>query len=192
MRSGRERLIIAVLAGCGMLTSLQFTLIVPVLPEIPGLLDVSANDASWMVTVTLLTGTAATPVLTRLADLRGRRRMLLVCLALLVVGSVIAALGLTFPTVLVGRALQGSSTAILRRTPIAMRTPYRSDPACQRLCPTGPFGYLGSFGYEDTATAGTTVPYRRSTRPPDRPARPASPERPGDCRLPGTSPRRCW
>jgi MFS family permease len=108
-----ERLIIAVLAGCGMLTSLQFTLIVPVLPEIPEILDVSANDASWMVTVTLLAGTAATPVLTRLADLRGRRRMLLLCLALLVAGSVIAAVGLTFPTVLLGRALQGSATAIL-------------------------------------------------------------------------------
>ncbi|MFB2600392.1 MFS transporter [Herbiconiux sp. P17] len=112
-RRRRERLIIGVLAGCGMLTSLQFTLIVPVLPEIPGILHVSANDASWMVTVTLLAGTAATPVLTRLADLRGRRRMLLVCLALLVAGSVIAAVGLTFPTVLLGRALQGSATAIL-------------------------------------------------------------------------------
>lgn len=115
MRRGesRQRLIIGILAASGMLTSLQFTLIVPALPDIPAELGVSANDASWMVTATLLTGTAGTPIVTRLADAYGRRRMLLVSLALLVAGSVIAAVGMTFTTVLVGRSLQGFSTAIV-------------------------------------------------------------------------------
>ncbi|MFD4422904.1 MFS transporter [Agromyces sp. NPDC058484] len=109
----RERLTVLVLAASGMLTSLQFTLIVPALPEIPSMLGVSANDASWMVTVTLLTGTVGTPVVTRLADMYGRRRMLLVSLGLLAAGSVIAAMGMTFTTVLIGRALQGFATAIV-------------------------------------------------------------------------------
>ena len=109
----RDRTTIAVLAGSGMLTSLQFTLIVPALPEIPAALGIGADDASWMVTITLLTGTVGTPIIGRLADMHGRRRLLLVSLACLFAGSVLAAVWLTLPTVLVGRALQGMSTAIV-------------------------------------------------------------------------------
>lgn len=104
---------IAVLASAGMLSSLQFTLIVPVLPDIPTALDVGPDDASWLVTIALLTGTVVTPVFGRLADVYGRRRMLLVSLALLTAGSALAALWDVFPAVLVGRALQGTASAIV-------------------------------------------------------------------------------
>ncbi|MCH6231648.1 MFS transporter [Microbacterium sp. CFH 31415] len=109
----RERATIAVLALSGMLSSLQFTLMVPALPDVPAALGVSANDASWVVTITLLAGTVGTPIVTRMADMYGRRRLLLICLALLAAGSALAAVGMTFPTVLVGRALQGFSASIV-------------------------------------------------------------------------------
>jgi len=116
--SGRpERLVIAVLALSGMLTSLQFTLIVPAVPDLPAGLGVTSNDASWVVTVTLLTSTVGTPIAARLADMYGRRLLLLVCLGLLTIGSLIAGIGLTFPTVMVGRALLGFAPAIV---PIGM------------------------------------------------------------------------
>jgi MFS family permease len=105
---------IAVLATSGSLTSLQLTLIIPVLAEFPAALGISTIDASWIVTITLLCGTVGTPIITRLADMYGRRRMLLVTLALLVLGSVIAAVGMSsFAAILIGRALQGFSTAII-------------------------------------------------------------------------------
>lgn len=103
----------ALLAGCGMLSSLQFTLVVPILPLIPELLGTTAADASWLMTVTLLVGVVGTPVITRLADMHGRRRMLLVAMGLLIAGSLLAALVTNFPTVLVGRALQGFGTAVV-------------------------------------------------------------------------------
>jgi MFS family permease len=96
-----------------MLTALQFTLMVPLLPLIPELLDTTAADASWLITITLLTGVVGTPVVTRLADMHGRRRMLLVSMGLLVVGSVIAAVVPGFTAVLIGRALQGFGTAVV-------------------------------------------------------------------------------
>lgn len=109
----RDRATIAVLAGSGMLTSLQFTLIVPALSEVPAALGIGADDATWMVTITLLTGTVGTPIIGRLADMYGRRRLLLFSLACLFAGSLLAALWLAPPTALVGRALQGMSTAII-------------------------------------------------------------------------------
>ena len=45
-----------------------------------------------MITATLLAGAVATPVLGRLGDMFGKRRMLLVSLAVLVTGSVVCGL----------------------------------------------------------------------------------------------------
>lgn len=112
-----QRLTVAILAASGMLTSLQFTLFVPSLGAMAETLEISANDATWIVTITLLTGTVATPVLTRMADMYGRRRLLLLSICLLVSGALIAACGMTFAWVLVGRALQGFASSIV---PIGM------------------------------------------------------------------------
>ncbi len=106
-------MVVALLAASGMLTSLQFTSMVPILPVIPELLDTNAADASWLITITLLVGVVATPVTTRLADMYGRRRLLLISMALLAAGSVIGAMSSSFPGVLVGRALQGFGTSVV-------------------------------------------------------------------------------
>jgi len=98
---------VPVLSMTGMLSSLQFTLFLPTLPEIPELLSVNANDATWVVTITLLVSTAGGPVIGQLADIYGKRQVLLLSLAMLVSGSVIAAIGQDFLAVLIGRGLQG-------------------------------------------------------------------------------------
>ncbi|MFL1379105.1 MFS transporter [Nocardiopsis protaetiae] len=108
-----------VLTLCGMIVALQQTLVIPLLPDLPEILGVSADDASWLVTATLLTGAVATPIVTRMADMYGKRRMLLVSLAVMTTGSLIAALGGStalggsFIPLLVGRALQGFGTSLI-------------------------------------------------------------------------------
>lgn len=101
------------LAGCGMLSSLQFTLMIPVLPRVPEMLGTTAPDAAWLITITLLVGVVGTPVITRLADMHGRRRLLLTAMALLVTGSLIAAVIPGFIAVMIGRALQGFGTSVV-------------------------------------------------------------------------------
>lgn len=110
---GRSRAVVLVLACAAMVSSLQFTLMVPVLADIPATLGVSASDATWLIIATLLSSTVSTPIMSRMADIYGRRRMLLIALALLCAGSIIAALGMTFPTVIVGRILQGFANSIV-------------------------------------------------------------------------------
>ena len=46
------------------------------------------DNASWLVTATLLTSAVATPVVSRLADMFGKRLMMLVCMVAMVAGSV--------------------------------------------------------------------------------------------------------
>jgi MFS family permease len=105
--------IVAVLALCGTAVALQQTMVVPLLPEFPGILGVSTDDASWLVTATLLTSAVATPVMARLADMLGKRLMMLVCMLAMTAGSVLAAVSDTFTLVIVGRALQGFAAALI-------------------------------------------------------------------------------
>jgi len=106
-RSAKPELIVAIGCMCGIVVALSQTLIIPLIPDLPTLLHTSAGNASWAVTATLLTAAVATPVFGRLGDMFGKRRMLLVSMAFLVVGSVISALATGLVMMVVGRALQG-------------------------------------------------------------------------------------
>lgn len=106
--------VIAVLSLAGTTVSLQQTMVVPLLPGFQRLLDVSADNISWLVTATLLTAAVATPVVARLADMHGKRLMMLICIILMTVGSVVAALSSgSFVTLVVGRSLQGFAAALI-------------------------------------------------------------------------------
>jgi MFS family permease len=104
---------VAVLSFSGIVVSLMQTLIVPLIPSLPRLLHTSASNTSWAITATLLAGAVATPVLGRLGDMYGKRRMLLVSVGLLVVGSVVCALSDSLAPMVVGRALQGFSIGVI-------------------------------------------------------------------------------
>lgn len=105
--------ITAVLALSGTVVALMQTLVVPLLPDFPGILGVTADDASWLVTATLLSSAVATPIVSRSADMYGKRKMMVICLAIMVTGSVVAAVGGSFLWLIVGRALQGFSSALI-------------------------------------------------------------------------------
>ena len=67
------------LSAAGISVSLMQTLIIPLIPELPKLLNTSPSDASWAITVTLLTAAVATPVFGRLGDMYGPKPMLIAC-----------------------------------------------------------------------------------------------------------------
>lgn len=111
--------IVLVLALCGTAVSLMQTLVVPLLPDFPKLLGTSPDNASWLVTVTLLTGAVATPILSKLADMYGKRRMIVVSLLVLLAGSLLGAASDSLPVLIVARALQGFAPALI---PIGIST----------------------------------------------------------------------
>src|SRR3954452_24702072 len=104
---------VVVLAAAGVTVSVMQTLIVPLIGELPGLLHAAPSDAAWAVTATLLSGAVVTPVLGRLGDLYGKRRLLLVSVALLVLGSLVCAPAHTLLPMIVGRALQGCGMGVI-------------------------------------------------------------------------------
>lgn len=98
---------IAVLCLCGITASMVHTMVIPLIPHLPQMLGSTPVNTAWVISATLLAGAVVTPVSGRLGDMFGKRRVLLWCLGLIVIGSVICALATSLPTMVLGRTLQG-------------------------------------------------------------------------------------
>jgi MFS family permease len=79
----------------------------PLLPTIVAADHVSIAGSQWALTISLLAGAVATPVLGSLGDGRHRRTAILATVTAVAIGCALAALPLGFVVLLAGRALQG-------------------------------------------------------------------------------------
>lgn len=102
-----HRLLVPGLVFVGMVVAVVSSLGAPLIPTIAATDHISVNDAQWALTVTFLVAAVATPVTGRLGDGPHRRRVIILSLAAVTAGAVLAALPLGFPYLLVGRAMQG-------------------------------------------------------------------------------------
>jgi MFS family permease len=99
--------VVPVLAFAGIVVAVMQTLLVPVVKDLPQLLDTSPGNATWVLTSTLLSGAVATPIMGRLGDLYGKRRMLILSLSVMVAGALVSAVTSQLLTMIAGRTLQG-------------------------------------------------------------------------------------
>ncbi|MGC1874457.1 MAG: MDR family MFS transporter, partial [Pseudolabrys sp.] len=88
------------------LGALDQTIVATALPTI-GRHFGNLDDLSWVVTAYLLTGTAVTPLYGKLADIHGRRVMMLTAIGIFVLGSVACALAPSMTALVLARAFQG-------------------------------------------------------------------------------------
>jgi MFS family permease len=115
-RGGQSALLgalVLVVVVVGLVSSLG----APLIPAIAAERGVSPASAQWSLIITLLTGAVAAPFLGRLGDGPRRRAVILVTLALVAVGCVLAAPDGGLGVLLAGRALQGLGLGLM---PLAM------------------------------------------------------------------------
>jgi MFS family permease len=80
---------------------------VPTLPLIQRTLRASPATADWILVAFFLSSSIATPILGRIGDSYGRRRVFLVSLGMICVGAVVAALAPTIQVMIAARVIQG-------------------------------------------------------------------------------------
>ncbi|MFC7531974.1 MFS transporter [Actinoplanes sp. GCM10030250] len=106
-------LLVFYLALGGLAFAVLQSLVSPALATIGHELKVSTADVSWVVTAYLLSASVLTPILGRLGDMVGKRKVLIGVLAILAAGTVVAALAPNLIVLIVGRVLQGAAGAIM-------------------------------------------------------------------------------
>jgi EmrB/QacA subfamily drug resistance transporter len=88
------------------LAALDQTIVATALPSI-GRQFQDVSSLSWVITAYLLASTAVAPVFGTLADIYGRRGMIIAALSLFVAGSLVCALAPNMTVLILGRGLQG-------------------------------------------------------------------------------------
>lgn len=101
----------AVAVSFAAVASLQ-SLLIPVLAVIGTDLGADGLGATWVLTIWLITAAVATPLLGRAGDLVGRRRMFLIALSAVAIGSIVAAIAPNLAILLFARVLQGLGGAV--------------------------------------------------------------------------------
>jgi MFS family permease len=130
-----------------LLAALLQTLVIPLIPALPTLLNASPADTPWVVTITLLVSALVTPIGGRLGDLFGKRRVLLWTLTAATTGTIVSAVTTSLLPMVIGRGLQGCAMA---GVPLALGIlkdvlpPHRTGPVIALL--TGTLGLGGAIG----------------------------------------------
>lgn len=106
-------LVVLFLSLGGLAFAVLQSLVAPALPVIGHDLGASTEDISWVLTAYLLAASVLTPILGRLGDIAGKRKVLLAVLVILAAGTLLAALAPNLPVLIAARALQGAAGAIL-------------------------------------------------------------------------------
>ena len=99
------------------LASFETTVVSTAMPTIIGDLG-GLTHYAWVFSIYLLTSTVAMPVYGRLADIYGRRRLILVAIGVFLSGAIVCALAHSMPQLILARALQGLGAAGL--IPVAL------------------------------------------------------------------------
>ena len=88
------------------------SLVVPALPTLQQDFDTTPTGVTWIFTAYLLAASVATPIAGRVGDIFGKKRTLVVVLAGLGGGTLLAALATTLPVMIGARVIQGLGGAI--------------------------------------------------------------------------------
>ncbi|MEV4629402.1 MDR family MFS transporter [Micromonospora sp. NPDC049523] len=86
---------------------LSGTVVSTALPQIIGALDGSQSQYTWVVTATLLTATATTPIWGKLADLFNKKSLVQIAIVIFVLGSFVSGFAQSAGQLIAARAFQG-------------------------------------------------------------------------------------
>src|SRR3954462_929571 len=112
-RRAPRQLTFAVLAVGVLAFALLQSLVIPVLPTIQEQLGATQADVTWGLTAYLLSASIATPIVGRLGDMTGKKRMFVVALTARAVGCLVAALATDLWVMIVARIIQGIGGGVL-------------------------------------------------------------------------------
>lgn len=128
MKSARALIIASVMMTMSMI-AIEATIVATAMPQIVGELG-GLRLYSWVFSVFLLAQTATTVVCGNLADVYGRKPMILVGIGIFLVGSVLAGFAWSMPAMIVFRLIQGVGAGAMQ--PVAMTIVADLYPARER------------------------------------------------------------
>lgn len=104
--------VLAVLSSLATMVMYAETMLIPALPDLIDEFNVSYSTSSWILSAYLIPGAVMTPIAGKLSDIYGRKKVLLVIMAVYAVGISMAGFAENIYFLFVSRAIQGIGIAM--------------------------------------------------------------------------------
>ncbi len=104
--------VLAVLASLATMAMYAETMLIPAIPDLIRDFDVSYSMSSWILTAYLISGAVMTPIAGKLADIYGKKKVLLAILAAYIIGLAMAGFSPNIYFLIAARAIQGVGMAM--------------------------------------------------------------------------------
>ena len=111
-RSSRQATFTVIVVAVMAYSMLQ-SLVTPVLPTIQASLHTNQSTVTWVLTAYLLSASVATPIIGRLGDMMGKKRVLVAVLVMLALGTALAGVATSIGMMIISRVIQGAGGALL-------------------------------------------------------------------------------
>ena len=142
----RDVIVLVVLLAAQFMFALDFSIVTVALPAIGTDLGMGPGQLSWIVTLFALSAAGLMLLMGRIGDYYGRKKLFLIGMALLTVGSFVGGVATQPDVVYAARVLQGVATAITTPSALALlTTSFPEGPARNRAL--GLNGALLSLGF---------------------------------------------
>ncbi|WP_432842546.1 MFS transporter [Dactylosporangium sp. CA-092794] len=111
--ASRDRVTFTVLAVAAAAFAMLQSFVIPVLATLQADLHTTQSAATWILTGCLLSAAVLTPIVGRIGDLLGRKRVLVATLVVLAAGTLLAALASDIQVMIIARVVQGIGGGVL-------------------------------------------------------------------------------
>ncbi len=98
---------LAILGSALLIAMYGETMLLPAIPDIIEEFDISYNTSSWILSAYLIAGAVATPIVGKLSDIYGRKKMVLTIMIIYIIGISLGGLSSNITFLVVARVIQG-------------------------------------------------------------------------------------
>ena len=103
---------LAILGSTLLIAMYGETMLLPAIPDIIRDFDISYNTSSWILSAYLISGAVATPIVGKLSDIYGRKKMVTIILIIYIVGISLGGISSDITFLVIARVVQGISISM--------------------------------------------------------------------------------
>ena len=104
--------VLAILSLVDVITTFGETMLIPAIPDLIFEFNLSYSQSSWILTSYLIMGAVSTPVVAKLSDIFGSKKLLVVVLSIYSFGLLLGGISNSFIVLIVSRVIQGIGISI--------------------------------------------------------------------------------
>jgi len=103
---------LAILSLIGLIIVYGETMIIPAIPDLVGDFNIPYNTTAWILTSYLIAGAVATPIVGKLSDIYGKKRILLLIMIIYTTGTSVGIISNDISTMIIVRTIQGIGISV--------------------------------------------------------------------------------